>query len=192
MLTLTLLLLALLITCGVRWWLDQHQIHAQLATHKMMLPAQIRGARRVYVRGLYRQTPRVNHWRYAAMALWVLAGLLAFYGAMGLLEQANQTSGLLPLTFGTGSADAAEIGWWGAVVTCLPAALIQAYLVGWRTRTLIAANQAAGETPTDLYWTPTPVLIRLERLDWLALGWLVACLLAAAIGTRLGWFTPLG
>lgn len=93
MLTLTLLLLALLITCGVRWWLDQHQIHAQLATHKMMLPVQIRGARRVYVRGLYRQTPRVNHWRYAAMALWVLAVCWRFTGPWGFWNRPIKPAG---------------------------------------------------------------------------------------------------
>jgi len=146
-------------------WLNMNQIvAAQLATHKMMFPPQIRNARRVYWRGLLRQQPLMARLNTTAKVLSVLAG----FGWFAALAQAfpNVFDGLhlravrFVIDFAQTIPDSIMIAGGLTVI----AAILWLLIARNQYQQLSAADASHNSGANDLYWTPPTALRRQYQL----------------------------
>ncbi|KRM71179.1 hypothetical protein [Lacticaseibacillus brantae] len=159
----------ILVLIGQR--LNSNQIvAAQLATHKMMFPPQIRNARRVYWRGLVRQVSGMAGLNLAAKIISGLAGFMAF---ATIVQQ-------FPLAFGALRIRVlrlvinfvSEIPYSGLLAAGLAiiAAILWLIMARFQFRQLTAADASHPGGPNDLYWTPPVQLRRQYQLKLLTHG----------------------
>ncbi|WP_390410134.1 hypothetical protein [Lacticaseibacillus jixiensis] len=139
-----ILLLIAAIAGGLLWRDEQQVIDLVQTTHKTMFAQQIRAARRVYLRGVYRNHPHQHRLR-----AWAI-GLGVFSVALIALAVAIQLQG------GFVDAAAEQLLRNLALTTAAIALVVASYLAwvvaAWTQRFLTEAN-AQGD-PTDLYFTP--------------------------------------
>ncbi|WP_179395946.1 hypothetical protein [Lacticaseibacillus absianus] len=168
------------------WWHNQQAIiDLQLTTHKMMLPRQIRGARRTYTRGLIREATGPRRIRAIAVTVGVVAGLTGA-GALALWADARGWV-VLPTPVTVDLSDPTP--WIAglalvAVLATLAWAGLTAWLTHWLTGVQRAADAAHAGGPSDLYWTPADRLTRDLRLRLTGLA--LAAVLATGVGLSIG------
>lgn len=144
-------LLVIAAICGGLLWRDEQQVVDLVqTTHKTMFAQQIRAARRVYLRGVYRNHPKQHRMRAWATGLFTVAAVLLIAAVAiqlqgGMVDAASeQQLRNLALTIAAAAL----------VAACVLALMVAA----WTQRFLTEAN-AQGD-PTDLYFTP---LVHVKR-----------------------------
>ncbi|WP_125703918.1 hypothetical protein [Lacticaseibacillus daqingensis] len=180
---------------GVLWWRAQATVvDAQLETHKMMLPAQIRHARRVYVRGLVRTHPGLRRLDVLVKTLGALGGL----GLVVSLAETLRNSGAMTLArfartlaFGDTSKLTGPLALiaGGLVLVALGLAVVETEQLA----ALRAEQDAAhADSVTDLYWTP-PIARRQETLAKYGMQGALAVFTAVlALSLMFGWLPLVG
>lgn len=169
-----ILLLIAAIAGGLLWRDEQQVIDLVQTTHKTMFAQQIRAARRVYLRGVYRNHPHQHRLR-----AWAI-GLSVFSVALIALAVAIQLQG----GFVDAAAEQLLRNW--ALTAAAIALVVASYLAwvvaAWTQRFLTEAN-AQGD-PTDLYFTP---LVHVKRRFHYQQVAAISVALAALMLGAAGW-----
>ena len=190
-----ILLIALAAVLILQWRLKRQIVNAQLETHKMMFPSQIRSARKTYVRGLQRQARGVRAWRGVAMVFSVLAAIGLFIALSIHYQAALPMTGLDALTqlmawFIAGVQNFFLVP---AMLLALVAIGLGFYLAHWQYHALKTADDNSQGGPQDLYWTPPALLKRQYQLKQILLGLLAALSVFLLVSGVADWIpTPAG
>ncbi|WP_338216842.1 hypothetical protein [Lacticaseibacillus salsurivasis] len=190
-----ILLIALAAVLSLQWRLNRQIVNAQLETHKMMFPSQIRSARKTYVRGLQRQARGVRAWRIVAIVLSVLAAIGLFIALSIHYQAALPMTGLDALTqlMAWFIAGVQNLFLVPAMVLALVAIGLGFYLAHWRYHALKTADDKSQGGPQDLYWTPPALLKRQYQLKQILLGLLAALSVFLLVSGVADWIpTPAG
>lgn len=191
---LSLFMIAVLAVIALQHLNTNRIVDIQLEQHKMMFPSQVRGARIVYVRGIYRSHPSKRNWRLVAIVLDVLAAI-GLVTAIVMHYQDAFSADLMTSPFGLRLAEMLaasnneiqNIFLFGGMVLALISSMIWFYLTQWLFQLLEKADQDHDSDATDLYWTPKHLLKRQYQLRISLQGILMVGAIFLALTGAFNW-----
>lgn len=158
-----LLVIAAGVCLAMLQYLEVQVVDLQLTTHKLMFPAQIKAARRAYLRGLLREAYQQKLKRNWAIGLSVFAVIVAVIALNFQFNVSVVTTGLDRPAFDQSIvALMRNLAISVSGLAVITAALLTLSVANWQMQTQSRANQ--DRDATDLYFTPPAILSK--QLLW--------------------------